>query len=148
MKTKFSIYVICNLLLMNLAGTSQIIDDYMANPISVRLISGYKFDPLVPSNFFQYWIVPSSNAHLVNANGTTDANVYKNPLFVKWKNVEASAYTDSCVLKVLYKDNLGIDQYVTRTVGPFNLTFKTVTFAGGSSRNIPCYSTTLGYNRS
>lgn len=59
-----------------------------------------------------------------------------------WKNVEASAYSDSCVLQVWYKDNLGVDRYVTQSFGPFNLTFATITFAGGSSRNIPCYSTT------
>lgn len=141
MKTKYSIYLICSLLLINIAGNGQIIDDYLANPISVRILSGYKFNPLVPTNTFQNWIIPSPHAYLVNSSGAPDANLNVNPKYVKWKNVEASAYIDSCVLQVQYTDYLGVTQYVTRTVGPFNLTFKTVTFAGGSSRNIPCYAT-------
>lgn len=99
MKTKFSIYLICSLLLMNIAGNGQIIDDYLANPISVRILSGYKFNPLVPTNTFQNWIIPSPNAYLVNASGAPDANLTVNPKYVKWKNGEASAYTDSCVLQ-------------------------------------------------
>lgn len=54
--------------------------------------------------------------------------------------MEASA--NPCVLQVLYKDYLGVDQYVTQSFGPFTLTFETITFVGGSSRNIPCYATT------
>jgi hypothetical protein len=142
MKTNFSIYLICSLLLINIAGNGQIIDDYLANPISVRVLCGYKFNPLIPTNTFQNWIIPSPNAYLVNSSGAPDANLTVNPKYVKWKNVEASAYTDSCVLQVQYTDYLGVTKYITRTVGPFNLTFKTVTFAGGSIKNIPCYATT------
>ncbi len=142
MKTKFSIYLICSLLLMNIAGNGQIIDDYLANPISVRILSGYKFNPLVPTNTFQNWIIPSPNAYLVNASGAPNASVTVNPKYVKWKNVEASAYPDSCVLQVQYTDYLNVTRYVSRAVGPFTLTFNTITFAGGSSRNIPCYLTT------
>lgn len=48
------------------------------------------------------------------------------------------------LIHVFYKFStlIGVTKYVTRKVGPFNLTFKTVTFSGGSTRNIPCYATT------
>jgi hypothetical protein len=142
MKTTLNIFLICSLLLMNTIASSQIIDDLGANPISTRIISGYQFNPVVPTNIFGNWIVNSPNAYLVNENGGVDGNVFKSKLYVKWKNVEASAYPDSCVLQVQYTDNLGITRYVSRAVGPFNLTFNTLTFVGGSSRNVPCYSTT------
>ena len=141
MKTTLNILLVCSLLLMSIIGNSQTISAPETNPTSTRAKCKYQFTSGT-GNTFQNWILQDPyNAYPVNESGAPDANLYVNPKYIKWKNVEASAYIDSCVLQVQYTDYLGVTQNVTRTVGPFNLTFKTVTFAGGSSRNIPCYAT-------
>ena len=140
MKTILNIFLICSLLLMNTQGSSQTIDDTRMNPVSTRQICGYKFNDPYQNVTFQKWVTPP-NAYLVSEFGSPDTSVHNIHLYVKWKNVEASAFYDSCVLKVECINHLNIKETVTRQLLPFTLTFKTVTFVNGSTKNIPCYAT-------
>ena len=76
-------------------------------------------------------------------NGNVDPNGFENfydALYVKWKNIEANANTQSIWATYHY----GIIQGYTEMifVGPFTLNMPTPEFSSGTSQNIPCYGTT------
>jgi len=126
---------------MNTKGICQTINEG-TNPTATRARCTYTFVGGT-GNTFYWWILPTTNnaVPVRDDSNAPEYNLMRKTLPVVWKNVEASAYPDSSVLQVQYTDNLGITRYVSKSCGPFSLTFKTVTFAGGSSKNIPCYST-------
>lgn len=141
MKLILNIALLCSLIVMNTRGICQTINEG-TNPTATRARCTYTFVGGT-GNTFNCWILPTSNNAIPvrDDSNAPQYNLLRTTLPVIWKNVEASAYPDSSILQVQYTDNLGILRTVSKSCGPFSLTFKTVTFAGGSSKNIPCYST-------
>lgn len=115
---------------INIKGYPQIIHENTSYPISTRQQCEYQFTGGTGINF-DNWLIPEN---CVTVNG-----IFGYYLYLKWKNVEASAGESK--LEVKYRDNQGNIIYTTDYVGPFILSFPNPTFEGGAVKNIPCYST-------
>jgi len=116
---------------ISIKGYTQSITENTSYPTSTQVQCEYKFNGGGGINF-DTW-VPPSNCIAVNNNIT---GVY---LYLKWKNIEASAGKSSLVAR--YHDKQLYTHDVYASVGPFNLSFSNPTFVGGATKNIPCYST-------
>lgn len=87
---------------------------------------------------FSSWL-PPQNCLPIRLNGLPDPNERFNmDMAVKWKNIEASAFTS--ILKFEYYNN-GTKTWDTVHINPFILNFPVVTFTGGFNKSIPCFST-------
>lgn len=128
MKTVNLILLILSIL--TLKGHTQSISENTNYPTSSRVKCEYKFNG-GGGIYFDYW-VPPSNCVVVD---NSASGVY---LYLKWKNIEASAEKSTLIAR--YHDGSNYVHDVFANVGPFKLSFPNPTFAGGATRNIPCYS--------
>lgn len=139
---KLILNILFFIILMNIKGNCQTIDEIGTNPTTTRTKCTYGFTPGT-SIRFDYWLLPdANNAIPINSQGAPTYSLINNVILpLVWKNVEASSYPDSSILKVQYLGSDNAIHNATKRCGPFTLTFKSITFVGGTSKNIPCYST-------
>lgn len=131
---------ICTVIILsfNITVYSQSVTNWSSNPNSTQQECTYTFYENASWIRFTCWL-PPTNCVPVGLNGFPDPyERFNREMTVKWKNIEASAFTS--ILKYEFRNN-GIRTFGTVQINPFNLSFPTVTFVGGSNLNIPCSST-------
>jgi len=116
---------------LSLKSYSQTIIESNTNPAQTQKQCSYYYTDASGLSF-DYWLPPSNCA--TSASGTF--NLF---LYVKWKNIEDSAYPS--VIQAQFKNSLSQTITVSKTVGPFTLNLPAPTFVGGTSKNIPCHVT-------
>ncbi len=117
--------------ILSIKGHTQTIIENTSYPRATRAKCEYQFIG-GGGIYFDYWMPPTNSVVIDNS----ASMIY---LYLKWKNVEASA--GKSMLQARYHDSQNHPIDVTTYVGPFQLSFPNPTFVGGATRNIPCYST-------
>ena len=125
------------LISLNIKAFGQIVEDY-TYPKQTRVQCQYHCSV----GIVKWWQLPdnciTTNSGYEPWEKVVNGSTY---LYLKWKNIEASAQRSQ--LDLHWYDNGDPDHvyYTYTSVGPFQLSFPAPTFAGGSTKNIPCYST-------
>ncbi|HKJ40948.1 MAG TPA: hypothetical protein VKA27_02595 [Sunxiuqinia sp.] len=131
---KLSVIFIFILISLNIKALGQIIEDY-TYPKQTRVQCQYHCAGGVVS----YWLLPDNCITTNSGYKPWEKTVYTSTyLYLKWKNIESNAKPSQ--LDLYYHDVGDPDHvsYAYTSVGPFQLSFPAPTFAGGSTKNIPC----------
>ena len=125
------------LISLNIKAFGQIVEDY-TYPKSTRVQCQYHCSV----GLVDWWQLPD-NCITTNSGYEPWEKVVNESryLYLKWKNIEASAQRSQLDLHWHDVGDPNHVYYTYTSVGPFLLSFPAPTFAGGSTKNIPCYST-------